>query len=216
MELISVNLGKQQYLQTAGGGEMTGIYKLPTPEAVELTTGGLAGDAVCNTQHHGGPDQAVYIYGGVDYAWWAGELGRVLPPGTFGENLTIDGLESARFGIGDRLLINRVLLEVTAPRIPCGKLAARMGEAHFVKRFRAAERPGLYCRVLQPGWVQAGLGVTWQAYPGQTVSILEMFRDYYRKDLDEPAIRRYLAAPIALRSRAEYEQALARLASRDF
>ena len=66
-----------------------------------------------------------------------------LAPGTFGENLTISELESAPLAIGDRLHISGVILEVTAPRIPCWKLAQRMGDPGFVKRFRAAERPGL-------------------------------------------------------------------------
>ena len=81
-------------------------------------------------------------------------------PGTFGENLTIAGVETAQALIGDRLAIGDVLLEVTSPRIPCVTLAARMGDPGFVKRFRAAERPGFYCRVLQEGFVRAGDAVT--------------------------------------------------------
>jgi MOSC domain-containing protein YiiM len=86
-----------------------------------------------------------------------------------------------------------------------------MGDPAFVKRFRAAERPGLYCRVIQPGWVQAGEPVSLERYLGETVSALESFRDYYAKELSEAQLRRYLAAPIAIRDRLEKEKQLEKL-----
>lgn len=58
--------------------------------------------------------------------WWSFEKGQTLLPGTFGENLTISELESASFCVGDRLKVGAVTLEITAPRIPCATLAARM------------------------------------------------------------------------------------------
>jgi MOSC domain-containing protein YiiM len=153
----------------------------------------------------------VYVYGLRDYAWWSQALGCELAPGTFGENLTIAGLESARFRIGDRLHAGAAILEVSAPRIPCSTLAARMGDPLFAKRFRYAERPGLYCRVIVEGPVQAGDTVTVEPYTGETLTIAEMFRDSYDSSQDEATIRRHLAAPIAARDRAQQEERLARL-----
>ena len=141
MLLSSVNLGEVRKIENAKASGLTGIFKEPVLEPVQVTQFGLDGDSICDIQNHGGPDQAVYIYGGADYAWWAVELGQALPPGCFGENLTVDALESAQFSIGDRLQVGVVILEVTAPRIPCVTLAARMGDPDFIKRFRAAERP---------------------------------------------------------------------------
>ena len=43
------------------------------------------------------------------------------------------------------------------------------------------------------------------------VTILEMFRDYYFPELGEPTLRRYLAAPISIRARAEKEKQLQKL-----
>ena len=143
MQLISINIGRTQAIQGAKASGTTGIYKLPV-EAAQITAEGLADDAICDRENHGGVDQAVYVYGTPDYAWWSAELGRALAPGTFGENLTITDLASARLNVGDRLRIGAVVLEVTAPRIPCVTLATRMGDPAFVKRFRHAERPGLY------------------------------------------------------------------------
>jgi MOSC domain-containing protein YiiM len=79
-----------------------------------------------------------------------------MPPGTFGENLLLSDFETSGVRIGDHLQINSVLMEVTAPRFPCGILAARMRDKEFIKRFVVAERPGFYVRVLEAGEVQAG------------------------------------------------------------
>jgi len=166
---------------------------------------------VYDKKHHGGPDQAIYVYGAADYAWWAKGLGKEILPGTFGDNLTVSDLESARFNVGDMLQIGDVTLQVSAPRIPCKTFAARMDDPQWVKKFRHAERPGLYCRVLKEGLVQAGDTVSVERFTGETVSILNMFRDYYYKNKSEETLLRYLNAPIAIRDRNSFEEQLQRL-----
>jgi MOSC domain-containing protein YiiM len=151
MKLISVNVGQEQTLTRPNRTEQTGIFKQPVADSVEITINGIPGDFICDQKHHGGPDQAVYVYGAADYEWWNAEIGQKLSPGTFGENLTIDSLSSLDFAIGDILQVGEVTLQVTSPRIPCGTLAGRMGDPQFVKRFRYSDRPGLYCRVLREG-----------------------------------------------------------------
>jgi MOSC domain-containing protein YiiM len=126
MNLISANVGQERTLQRKDRFEKTGIFKLSTDKPVKVTQPGLEGDVILSRKHHGGPDQAIYDYGAVDYEWWSRELGKEISPGTFGENLTISELESAHFNVGDALHIGDVILQVTAPRIPCGTFAARM------------------------------------------------------------------------------------------
>lgn len=211
MQLISVNIGHEQEIEGAQKLGNTGIYKLPVDTPVEVTPYGLAGDRIVDSENHGGLDQAVYVYGAADYAWWAEALGKELSPGTFGENLTISDLESVAFQIGDRLQVGAVTLEVTAPRIPCRTLAARMGDPAFAKRFRQAERPGLYCRVIKTGWVQSGDPVNLERFSDKTITLLEMFRDFYERELPEETLRRHLAAPIAIRARMDTEEQLRKL-----
>jgi MOSC domain-containing protein YiiM len=213
MQLISVNVGHEQTQAKGNEIETTGIYKVPAAGAVEISSLGIQGDFIGDQDNHGGPDQAVYVYGSTDYDWWIGELGREIDAGTFGENLTISGLESATLNIGDRLQVGAVLLEITAPRIPCSTLAARMRDPEFVKRYRHGERPGLYCRVIQGGAVQAGDDVALLAHTGETVSILEMFRNHYLRTKDEATLRRFLAAPISIRARVSIERDLRRIAA---
>lgn len=211
MQLHSVNLGEERTLQNKDRIERTGIFKFPVEGSVKVTTLGLEGDVIISKKHHGGPDQAVYIYGGADYAWWSEELKKEIAPGTFGDNLTISDLESAQFNIGDTIHIGDVTLQVTAPRIPCATFAARMNDSQWVKRFRYAERPGLYCRVIRGEFVKAGDTISIEKYPGETISVLEMFRDYYDRDKNEETLRRHLNAPIAIRARRDLEADLQKL-----
>lgn len=211
MKLMTINIGREQTLARPGKTEQTGIFKHPVSGPVQVTSKGIPGDFIGDTKNHGGPDQAIYIYGWADYEWWQNELGREMQPGLFGENLTIEELECARFDIGDRLRIGEAILEVTAPRIPCGTLAGRMNLPPFAKQFRLAERPGLYCRVIREGSLQAGDPVSVEKYAGETVSLLETMRDHYEPALREASIRRFLAAPIALRLRKKKEEQLAQL-----
>jgi len=211
MKLVSVNIGQEHSLPKAKASGKTGIYKLPVSRPVQITPMGIQEDVICDKKHHGGPDQAIYIYGAADYQWWSNSLGQELSPGTFGENLTITDLESAALRVGDLLRIGSVTLQVTSPRMPCVTLAARMSDTSFMERFRKAERPGLYCRIVQAGQVLAGDEVNLENYTAETITILEMFRDYYHPDLSETLLRRYLAAPISARARVEKEKQLRKL-----
>lgn len=208
MRLISVNLGQERTLYRKDRTEQTGIFKFGTSAPVKVTHLGLEGDVIISKKHHGGPDQAVYAYGEADYEWWSKELGQKMEPGTFGENLTISDLESATFNIGDYLHMDEVTLQVTAPRIPCSTFATRMGDPMWVKKFRRAERPGLYCRVIREGSVRVGEPVSVENYTGETISILQMYRDYYEKDKSRETLLQHLHAPIAIRARRDLEKEL--------
>jgi MOSC domain-containing protein YiiM len=142
-----VNLGRSRSIQNVGKSGRTGIFKEPAWGPVAVTASGLQGDVVVDIRNHGGPDQAVYLFGAPDYEWWADEVGRELPPGSFGENMAVSGLRSASLDVGDRLHVGTAVLAVKAPRIPCATLAGRMWDPVFFGRFRRAERPGVYCRV---------------------------------------------------------------------
>ena len=208
MKLLSINIGKERQQQRKDYVETTGIYKEPVNEAVEIKSLGIDGDVICDTKNHGGVDQALYIYGGADYTWWSEEIGKELAPGTFGDNLTISDLESASFNVGDTIHVGEVTLQVTSPRIPCSTFATRMSDPQWVKKFRAAERPGLYVRVIKEGVIKAGDEVVVEKYSGETISIVQMYRDHYDKNYSEELLRRYLNSPIDVRSREYMEEQL--------
>ncbi len=211
MQLFSINLGKAELLHKAKDPYLSGIAKRAVEGPVKLGVEGLEGDVICDPKYHGGPDQAVYLYGAADYAWWEAELGRSLAPGSFGENLTLSDWESAATTVGDRFYIGEVILEITSPRVPCATLSCHMGDSAFLKKFRKAERPGVYCRVLSDGEVKAGDAVRYEPLSGGGLGIMELYRDAFSPAKDAATLRRHLAAPLAIRMRLPKEQALAQI-----
>lgn len=193
MKILAVCLGRPEILP--GKKYKTGINKLAIQGPIMVDAEGLVGDAILNRKHHGGVDQAVYIEGSIDLDWWQAELGRDLPYGTFGENLVIEGIESAMLAAGDRLAIGEVLLEVTSARMPCATFAAKMDDPTIVKRYTKAARPGAYARVLQGGMVEAGQSVEFTPWSGDRVTMREMMATFGRK-LSDADRARYLAAPV--------------------
>lgn len=210
MRLESINIGRAETVRFGGKSMESGICKYPVAGPVQVTVDGLPGDAILAVKHHGGPDQAIYAYSSDDYEWWAQTTERDYSPGLFGENLTIRDMPTD-MRVGDRLLIGEVVLEATAPRIPCDTLATRMQDPGFGLKFRDAERPGIYFRVLNEGEIVVGDPVTFVESADHDVTILDLFRYKYRMRHDADELRRLLGAPIAERMRTEVEDRLAGL-----
>jgi MOSC domain-containing protein YiiM len=110
--------------------------------------------------------------------------------------------------VGDRLSIGEVLLEATAPRIPCATLAAVIGDPAFGLQFRNAERPGVYFRVVSTGDLAVGDRVTLVPVAQKIVSIRDLFRFVYDRNPDRERVCSYLDAPVASRMRGKLESAL--------
>jgi MOSC domain-containing protein YiiM len=207
--LLSVNVGQLEPLVStatlASARKRSGIRKHPVGGPVLCDAQGLLGDAIGNRTHHGGKDQAVYLYSAEDYQWWSTTLGQPCAPGLFGENLTIDRWwPSPR--VGDRVQWGEVLLELTAPRIPCSTLAMRMGDPRFVKRFADAARPGGYARVLQSGVIACGERGIVTAAAAAHPTIEALFREWHRLPRDRSALIAALGAPLAERLRHTFLQ----------
>jgi MOSC domain-containing protein YiiM len=206
--LLAVNIGSPTLLP--GSKTPTGIVKTARSGPVMIDEQGVWGDAVLDRKHHGGVDQAVYLYLRSDYDYWAEQLGQMPEPGTFGENLTIDGVAGETLCIGDRFEIGDVLIEVTSHRTPCKTLARRMGDPRWVKRFHQARRPGAYARVLRSGTVEAGMDVSYTPFAGERVTMAELMALDGAREVPEAMIRRILATPVHYKTRAEFESYLAR------
>ncbi len=188
-----------------GKTSKTGIFKHPVQGPVLIDQQGIVSDAVCNRKHHGGPDQAVYVMGSADLDFWSRELGRTIEPGFFGENLFIDGIDSAKMHVGDQLMAAEVKLEVTAARIPCATLTARIGDPNFAPRFKQAGQPGFYCRVLQGGMMAADETVVLTAYQGTQLLIPVVLQKFRPCRLSQAERDAYLTTPLASRFRAMLE-----------
>lgn len=171
-----------QLISTATGSGVTAIDKRAVHGPVTLRTFGVLGDVQADSEHHGGPDQAVYAYSQEDADYWSAELGRAIPPGLFGENLRTQGVQTTGAVIGTRWRIGTALLEVTSPRVPCATFGERMEEPQWVKRFTAAGRVGTYLRVVERGTVQAGDTITVDYVPSHGITVGKFFTDPSAQD----------------------------------
>jgi MOSC domain-containing protein YiiM len=177
--IISVNTGPVRPILIGGKRGSSAIDKRPASGPVRVGRLGLDGDDHADKSSHGGGDQAVYAYAREDLDWWTERLGRELRNGEFGENVTTAGLDVSAAQIGETWQMGDVVVQVTAPRIPCATFAAWNGEEHWVKRFAAGGRPGAYLRVLAEGEIGAGAEITVLARPAQRVTVAEAMRAYY-------------------------------------
>ncbi len=155
--LLAVNVGRPRLLRAPGGRtEPSAIAKGPVAGRVAVRGVNLDGDDQADRSVHGGPDKAVYSYASEDYAWWEAELGRPLAWGTFGENLTTEGVDVSGAVIGEQWRVGSTRLQVSEPRQPCWKLTATMGEPRFQQRYNRAARFGAYLRILVDGDLGTG------------------------------------------------------------
>ncbi|WP_344326422.1 MOSC domain-containing protein [Aeromicrobium halocynthiae] len=153
--VASVNVGPTRDVPW-GTLKRSAIDKRPVDGSVAIGPLGLEGDDIADTVHHGGVDQAVYVYAAEDLQAWAEELGRELVPGQFGENLTTTGLDVQDSRLGERWRVGTAVLEVCDVRIPCSVFQGFLDEPQWVRRFVARGVPGAYLRVVEPGTVAAG------------------------------------------------------------
>ena len=153
--VLSVNVGMVRDVAWRGRTVSTAIWKHAVEGRVAVRGVNLAGDDQADRTVHGGRDKAIYAYAREDYDFWREHQAVETSPGLFGENLTTDGLDLSRAVIGERWSVGSTLLEVAQIRLPCYKLAARMGDPYFPKRFLAAARMGAYLRIVQDGDVGA-------------------------------------------------------------
>jgi MOSC domain-containing protein YiiM len=170
----------------------TAIDKRPVDGPVEVGVLGLDGDRQVS-RSHGGKDKAVYVYADEDAEWWAGELGREIPPGLFGDNIRTSGLDVTEAPVGTRWQVGDVLLEVRGPRTPCENLSMRMGMDKFHMRFNASGRVGALCRVLTTGVVSAGDTLLVTTVPAHGVTVGDLARGP-----DPSQMRRLLASGVPL------------------
>jgi MOSC domain-containing protein YiiM len=141
--------------------QRSGIDKRSVHGPVAVGLEGLDGDVQVDRRFHGGVDRAVYAYAQSDADHWAAALQREVMPGLLGENLRVEGLDVSGARIGERWRTSRgLVLEVTAPRMPCRTLQGFLDVPDMISRFNSAGRPGAYLRVIEPGHVAAGDRVT--------------------------------------------------------
>jgi MOSC domain-containing protein YiiM len=197
--VLSLQVGRAATLPWRDGVVETGIVKEPVPDGTRLalTPTGFDGDEQADLSVHGGPDKAICCYAVEHFPRWAEMLGREsMPYGAFGENLSLHGALETDVRIGDtyRLGDDGVIVQVSQPRGPCFKLAARWGDKRITSDMAYNMIAGFYFRVLETGTVGAGDALE-LLQRGSEVSVAEVLRVTYRDRHDPAALARVVAIP---------------------
>lgn len=188
--LASVNVGRPQpnpYKDTRATGigkaAVVGPVEVRAPGPKQSGLGsGLVGDYIGDGLHHGGDSQAVYAFQREDLDAWQQRLGRELPNGFFGENLTTVGVDVNEARVGEVWRIgDTVELKVTSPRVPCATFRGWMGERGWARMFTEVARPGAYLSVVVPGFIAAGDPVRVVHRPDHAVTASLVFRATLRE-----------------------------------
>jgi MOSC domain-containing protein YiiM len=180
--VLSVNAGRLEPVE--GVRRPTGIRKRPVERIAVRDPGpkrgglgsGVVGDEIGSRKHHGGATQAVYAVAREELDRWGRELGRDLPDGMFGENLTTWGLEVDDAEVGELWRVGLTLLEVCGPRVPCATFAAHMREPRWVRRFAERGRTGAYLAVRESGVIDRGDPIEVVHRPGHGLTVPMLFR----------------------------------------
>ncbi len=208
MKLLSVNVSLPKELPYKGKAIRTGIYKEPVQGRVKLRSLNLDGDGQADLVGHGGIYKAVHVYSIENYDYWKRELGRDdFSYGQFGENFTVERMLEDNVHVGDVFRVGAAVVEVTQPRVPCFKLAMKMGMPEFLKVFMPSERVGFYFRVLEEGEVGAGDALERVKVGPEQMTVREMFHLLYFAKQKLEGARKALRIPAMSPSwRGSFEQ----------
>lgn len=196
MHIHALHLGAIKTQHYHGRPVRTAGHKHSVPTA-RLTPSGLVGDEQADRRYHGGPDRALCAYGLEHYADWQSRLGVTLSPGAFSENLTLSGFDEQSVCLGDRYRIadTPVLIEVAAPRQPCERLAAKLGQPDLVALIKATGHSGCYLRVQGECDISVGDPLILYDRPRFAVTLAEANQVLYRQLRDRDSLLRVLSVP---------------------
>lgn len=148
----SLNVGKIETLTYGKRTFESAIRKKSVQEPIFLSKTGCMGDEQAY-EHHGGEDKALCLYPYDYYSYWSDILNNFSHTALFGENLTVEGLKEDNAHIGDIFTFGEDVIQVSEPRNPCNKLAAKYEVPDMVIRMRDTGYTGFLLRVLKEGLV---------------------------------------------------------------
>jgi MOSC domain-containing protein YiiM len=209
--VVSLQVARASTLPWRGGEVPSAFLKTPVDGRVALGPLGFDGDEQADLTVHGGPDKAACCYASEHFGFWTDLTGQPFAAGAFGENLTLAGLTEQDVHIGDTYSLGDATVQVSQPRGPCFKVAARWGIRTLPADMARGLIAGFYFRVLKPGTVAAGDTLA-LVERGSDITVAEVLRVTYRDRHDPPALARVMAVP---QLAAQWRAALTTLAERN-
>jgi MOSC domain-containing protein YiiM len=189
--VISIQVGRPRDVIWRRRSFRTSIRKSAVTGPVAVGWLNLDGDEQDDLTVHGGPDKAVYVYPSEHYDYWSDKLARNdLAWGSFGENLTTQGLDDRVMAVGDQLRIGSACFVVRQPRTPCYKLAYQFNRADIIKAFWNSGRSGFYLAVVEEGVIEAGDPILVRPTSSPRITIAQLLALLREDTVDLDLVRR--------------------------
>jgi MOSC domain-containing protein YiiM len=186
--VLSLYAGRPAPLRHGRTTVSSAVVKQPLAGVGLVHADGLVGDEQADRKNHGGPGKALLVYACEHYLEPSSPAFE-LPVGSLGENVGTRGLVETDVRIGDVFTLGETLLQVSQPRRPCFKMAARHGRRQLPVQMQDVGHTGYYLRVLVPGEVAAGqrLRLERRAEHGVTVAVVNRVLNVAKGDLEGAA-----------------------------
>ncbi len=196
--IVRLCVSRAKLIKFQGRDLATGIFKEPVEGKIALRTLNLDGDEQADLTVHGGIDKALYVYASEHYPFWREELPDTkLDWGAFGENLTTERLLENTVCIGDEFRVGTAVIKVTQPRLPCYKLAIKIGREDIVRRFVKSGRSGIYFSVVEEGMIGVGDELIYVGGDEHKVTVREVAELFIHRTNDDAQIERILNSNLA-------------------
>jgi len=172
--IVALSRSNPTWTEIRGRQVLTSIVREPIAGPLEIGSEGPTNNSTAvHTEH-----TLAFTTGHYDF--WANELGvprTAWSWGWWGENFTVEGIDEEALRIGDRVKIGTAELEVTSPRIPCFKVAWRIGQPDTVlPRMMETGRVGFHMAVIKPGTVSIGDVIEVSSPQPQSISVADLSR----------------------------------------
>lgn len=195
-KVLGISVGRAGILfRSNGRAERSAYVKKPIDGEAYIDTLGFPDDEhVYRT--HGGPDRAVLGYSKTLYQYWELRYGIKLPPlAALGENITVTGATDEEVYIGDTFELGSAILQISQPRQPCWKHAARYGVQTFTSDMVRTGYTGYLMRVLRVGHVATGTKLSLVDRSPNSMSVADAARILYRDRHDIDGARHLACLP---------------------
>lgn len=193
-QVIALSSAMPRKISMHGRMVDTSIVRDPIPGPLRIVSDGPESNQTAVHSEH------LLAFNAEHYDYWTQQLGvdrAAWQWAWWGENLTITGIDEESLRVGDIVRVGSAVLRVTSPRIPCFKVAWRIGQPDSVLvKMMQSGKVGIHLEVLSTGEIAVGDRMAIEPADAGNVTLAELSRLLLSLSPDDlPRLRKTLALP---------------------
>lgn len=199
-EVIALSHALPRKINMHGREVDTSIVRDPIPGPLKIVADGPENNMTAVHSEH------VLAFNAEHYDYWAEETGADRDAwkwAWWGENLTITGVDEEMLRVGDMVQIGSAEFRVTSPRIPCFKVAWRIGQPDTIlPKLMEVGKVGIHMEVMREGEVAIGDQVKVTSSEPDNITLADLSRLLLSVSPDDLPLLKETAALPALGAKA--------------